>query len=284
MAERGGHRVVVEMRSVNHRYLDLKTRGVSVGPALEAQIVKLVKGRLGRGSVVLSVRVKSQAASAPIRVDVAAARRALSELRRLDELDLDGGISPQLLCAQPGVLVQGEDEDQDESTELAECTTEAARSCLDALVAMREAEGAALRVDIESRLDHLVELARRVAELVASAPGEAQKRLSERLDKLLSNVDVEVDSDRLAHEVALLADRLDVTEELVRLESHVGQARKLLATSDKPIGRRLDFLVQELGREVNTITSKSQSAEIAALVVEAKAELEKVREQVQNVE
>ena len=276
--------MVVELRSVNHRYLDLKVRGASVGPAVEDRITKLIKSRLKRGSVVLTVRVKSGTSSSSVRVDLAAARRAVAELRRLEELGLRDDLGIELVCAQPGVLVQSDEASSDDDGELAECADEAATQCIDALIAMREAEGVALRKDIEGRLDRLVELAKEIAGHVSKAPDDAQKRLNERIARLLKNVGVEVDPDRIAHEVAILADRLDVTEEIVRVGSHVEQAKKLLATGDKPVGRRLDFLVQELGREFNTVASKSQSADVARLVVEGKAELEKVREQVQNVE
>jgi uncharacterized protein (TIGR00255 family) len=136
---------------------------------------------------------------------------------------------------------------------------------------------------MRARLDRIGELAGTVRGLAARAPEDARDRLRERLGRLLKDSGVQIDEARLAQEVAVLADRQDVTEELVRITSHLDQFRKLMASS-KAVGRRLDFLVQELGREINTVGSKSQSAEIAALVVEAKAELEKIREQVQNVE
>ncbi len=276
--------MVVEMRSVNHRYLDLKVRGASIRPAIEDRITKLIKEHVKRGSVVLTVRLKSATSVTTVRVDVAAARRVLGELRQLDELGIEDDIGIGLLCQQPGVLVHSEADDDDDDEELGACAEEAAMQCIEALIAMREAEGLALRRDIEARLDRLVELAHRIREMTAKAPDDAQKRLNERIARLLKNVGVDVDPDRIAHEVAILADRLDVTEELVRVGSHVEQAKQMLATGDKAVGRRLDFLVQELGREFNTVTSKSQSADVAGLVVEGKAELEKIREQVQNVE
>lgn len=282
-AESGAHRVVAEMRSVNHRYLDFKIRGASLGPAIEDRVARVVKKRLARGSVVLSLKVRSQSSAASVRVDLAAARRVLAELRQLEQLGVPGTIDAALLCQQPGVLTHDADADTDESA-LAECVDRATESCVEALIAMRLSEGQVLRADIESRLDTLVELSESIEELARNAPDDAQKRLQDRLGKLLGNAGVEVEPERLAHEVAVLADRLDVTEELVRIRSHVAQARELLASDGEAIGRRLDFMVQELGRELNTVGSKSQSAEIAASVVAAKAELERIREQVQNVE
>lgn len=148
---------------------------------------------------------------------------------------------------------------------------------------MRDTEGAALAADVGARLDRLEAITESLASLAQSAPEDGKRRLEERIERLLSSSKVEVDAQRLAQEVAVLADRLDVTEELVRARSHIEQFRTFLRAGE-PVGRRLDFLSQELGREYNTVTSKSQSAEIARAVVEAKAELEKIREQVQNLE
>jgi uncharacterized protein (TIGR00255 family) len=149
---------------------------------------------------------------------------------------------------------------------------------------MRDAEGQALARDMARRFDGLRALGASLERLALAAPDDAEKRLRDRLSRLLAGGKVAVDEARLAQEVAILADRMDITEELVRVGSHIAQLGELLAQRDQAVGRRLDFLVQELGREFNTVASKSQSAEIARAVVEAKAELEKVREQVQNVE
>ena len=149
---------------------------------------------------------------------------------------------------------------------------------------MRDAEGESLAKDMVLRMQHLAALTAELSRHVALAPQEAERRLRDRLGRLMAQSKVTVDEARLAQEVAILADRMDVTEELVRIKSHIGQLAELMAQRASAIGRRLDFLVQELGREYNTVASKSQSADIARLVVEAKAELEKVREQVQNIE
>jgi uncharacterized protein (TIGR00255 family) len=166
-----------------------------------------------------------------------------------------------------------------------EAVAAALELALDELVRMRKREGDTLARDMSARLGRLRDFAGEVGGLAASAPEEHRRRLTERVQRLLqaSPGAPAPDEARLAQEVALLADRVDITEELVRLRSHLDQALALVA-DDAPVGRRLDFLVQELGREINTIGSKSQAAEIARRVVEAKAELEKIREQVQNVE
>ena len=281
-AERAGARAVAEIRSVNHRFLDLKMRGSSLGVELEDKLRGLIKGALSRGSITLTLRVETDASGRDIRIDVKSARRIHRSLRNLaDELGVERPTSLDLICSVPGVL-SVEESEPDES--LAMAASEAVRAALKALVAMREHEGDLLASDLRGRLENLTELARALEAHSKVAPAEAQRRLTERIERLLASSKIEVDPARLAQEVALVADRLDVTEELVRVRAHIDQLLKLMATARTAVGRRLDFLVQELGREFNTVASKSQSAEIASLVVDAKAELEKVREQVQNIE
>ncbi len=284
LGEQAGHRVAVEIRSVNHRFLDLKLRGSSLDPAVEDRLLGRVRARVTRGAVTLNVRVDSSASSGVVRVDLGAARRVHDALRQLaDALHIDREVSLSLVCAQPGVLVQSES--GPEAEELAEVAGTAVDAAIDQLIVMREAEGRALARDMGARLATLMELAGKVEAHASMAPEEARRRLSERLGRLLKNSKVAVDEQRLAQEVAVLADRLDVTEELVRVRSHVEQLQRLMMQDgEEAVGRRLDFLVQEVGRELNTIASKSQLAEIARVVVDAKAELEKIREQVQNIE
>jgi uncharacterized protein (TIGR00255 family) len=283
VAERNGRRAAIEIRSVNHRFMDVKLRGAPLEAGLEERVGARVRERITRGSVVVSLRLDGGMASAAVRVDVDAARRVHAELRQLAAaLDLDGRVSLDLLCAQPGVLVQVESERSGDDA-LSECVAEALERALDDLVAMRDAEGKALAADLGARFDILRGLTAALRELTQAAPIDGERRLRERIDRLLSGGKISVDEARLAQEVAILADRMDVTEELVRIGSHLVQLADLV-DQRQPVGRRLDFLVQELGREVNTVASKSQSAEIARLVVEAKAEIEKIREQVQNVE
>lgn len=279
--ERDGWRVAVEIRSVNHRFLDLKLRGAGLDAAVEEAIAGRIRQRVSRGSLAVSVRVQGGAAG-ELRVDRDAARRVCDELRALaGELGLSDDVDLALVAAQPGVLVSAEADAPGEA--VVEAAAEAVEAALGELLAMRDTEGAALAADVGARLDRLEAITESLASLAQSAPEDGKRRLEERIERLLSSSKVEVDAQRLAQEVAVLADRLDVTEELVRARSHIEQFRTFLRAGE-PVGRRLDFLSQELGREYNTVTSKSQSAEIARAVVEAKAELEKIREQVQNLE
>lgn len=277
VAEHGGRRATVDIRAVNHRFLDLKLRGLSIPPALEEQVAVRVRAAIDRGAIAVSVHVAGPVAQGAYRIDPAAARRAHDALA---ELAGQLGIAPPdlaLVLAQPGVVVSGDDD----AGEAEPPVIAALEAALAQLERMRSAEGVALAAELRARLDELTAMRAAIAVLAAAQPAQLAKRLVDRARRLLE--DIELDPSRLAQEVALLADRADVTEELVRLASHVDQARALL---DAPgaVGRRLDFLVQEMGRELNTIGSKSAAAEISATVVDAKAVLEKVREQVQNVE
>jgi uncharacterized protein (TIGR00255 family) len=277
ISEQAGVRATVDLRTVNHRFLDLKVRG-SLPPATEEAVATKIRAALERGSVAVSIHV-ARATAGGIRIDEAAARAAHATLRRLaNDLGLVGP-DLKLVLAQPGVVVSDshqEDPDPAHATILA--ATDAA---LAQLATMRETEGLALARDLLARLDELSTARAELATRAAAVPAELQRKLHERVQRLLG--DHAADPQRLAHEVALLADRADVSEELVRLDSHLAQARALVA-DPKPSGRRLDFLTQEIGRELNTIGSKSAAADLTSTVVAGKAALEKLREQVQNVE
>lgn len=270
VAEHAGTRVAVDIRSVNHRFLDLKLRG-SLAPALEEAISQRVRAAVERGSISVQIHVAHGAGTA--KVDVAAAGAANVQLAEVARTLGLPGPDLALVLAHPGVVITRGDDDLPQASILA--ATDAA---LAQLQQMRDAEGDALARELTARLAELASLKEQIAALAREVPAQLRARLLERIGKLEG-----VDPQRIAQEVALLADRSDVTEELVRLASHLEQARKLVA-GQVAAGRRLDFLVQELGRELNTIGSKSALAEITALIVEGKAVLEKVREQVQNVE
>ena len=285
-AEVDGARAVVEIRSVNHRFLDLKLRGASLGMELEEAVRSRVKGALSRGSVTVTFRSESATRAHNVSIDTDTARRAFRSLRDLaDSLGLERPTDLSLLCSLPGVVVTSDADDTDDKDDsLTAAALAAVERALEALVSMRGREGEILARDLRERVARIETLAQTLAKSSAVAPERAQKRLAERIERLLANGKLDIDSDRIAQEVALLADRLDVTEELVRVRAHLEQVGKLMDDAKKAIGRRLDFLVQELGREFNTVASKSQSADISSTVVEAKAELERLREQVQNIE
>lgn len=288
VAEVGQARATVDVRAVNHRFLDLKLRG-ALAPALEEAIGARVRAAIERGSITVSVHLVRGAGGTATRIDQSAARAAHQQLSELARMLGMPGPDLALVLAQPGVVVTTEDEPRDDAD------MPAVLAALDAALAqlsgMRDGEGAALARELLARIDELGGLRTQLERLAAEIPERIQKRLQQRLERLLredasetsSGASAGLDPARLAQEVALLAERADVTEELVRLASHLEQARALV-TGSAPSGRRLDFLVQEIGRELNTIGSKSSATEISSAIVEAKAVLEKVREQVQNVE
>lgn len=278
VAERGGVRATVDLRTVNHRFLDLKLRA-TVAPSLEEQIAAKIRSTLERGAVSVSVHVVRPQQGSSLHIDTAVAHEVHDALRQLaSKLGLP---SPDLalVLAQPGVVtanVEEADSDAHEAAILA-----ALEQALSELMTMRAVEGAALERELLARIEELAALRTQIEQHAAGVTAKLHEKLLDRLHKLLG--DAAIDSARLVQEVALLAERADITEEIVRLASHLEQARTII-TGTAPAGRKLDFLVQEIGRELNTIGSKSQRTEISTAIVEAKSVLEKLREQVQNVE
>ena len=280
-AETGGETVVVELRSVNHRYCDVKARLPRELAFLEPMVVARVKGRLERGACEVSLRHSGTApGTGRVRLDLALARDHLARLEELAAaLGLEGRPILRDVSTAEGVITLGDAElDLPRVEALA---AEALDAALEQLVAMRAREGESLTADLEARL---ARIGAWVVEVEAEAPQAVEAwraRMEARVADLAEGV--EIDPGRLAGEIAILADKSDVAEELTRLNSHLGHFRELLA-GEGAVGRKLDFLVQEMNREVNTIGAKSQSTAIAERVVELKAEIERVREQVQNLE
>jgi uncharacterized protein (TIGR00255 family) len=275
-----GEVVEAEVRSVNHKFCEVKARLPREMASLETDLVRQVKDRLARGGVEFSLRRSAPRGALTPRVDAELAAgyaRAFEEVRA--RLGLSGQVSLSEVLAADGVVTLEERAVDLEAARSA--AAEALDGALDALLTMREREGAALARDLEGRLAVVEGVAARLAELSPLSVETYRARLHERVTELSRGL--APDAARLATEVALFADRTDVTEELTRLSSHVAQMRGLLA-SGEPAGRKMDFLVQEMHREANTVGSKSQSAEAAAAVVSLKAEIERMREQVQNVE
>jgi uncharacterized protein (TIGR00255 family) len=278
--EAGGEAAEVEIRSVNHKFVEVKVRLPREVAALETEIVRAVKDRLARGAVEVAVRRTAGPGLLAPRVDGALAEAYAAAFRALRaRLGLAGEVALADVLAAEGVVRLEEREVDLAAARPAVAAALAAG--LDALLAMRAREGQALERDLLGRLASIDALVARVAELAPRAVEVQRARLAERVAELARGVSL--DPGRLEQEVALFAERTDVAEETTRLASHLAQARALLAAG-APAGRQLDFLVQEMHREANTIGSKSQSAEISTVVVSLKAEIERIREQVQNVE
>jgi len=278
-AEQG--RFTVEIRSVNHRYGEISVRMPRGFLAFENDVKKMLSSSLKRGKIDVYIQWEETGGAAAIpQPDLLLARSYAGMLRTLSaELGMDEQPSLGLILAQKGVL-------RDTAVELDEsaCLPQllcAVQSALSAMEAMRCREGDALLADLIARRAQIAEWVEQIGADSPQVVSEYRQKLKQRLDQLLEGV--EMDPVRLAQEVALMADRCDVTEELVRLASHFDQFDEALQ-ADEPVGRKLDFLMQEMNREVNTIGSKSSAAGITSLVIRIKAEMEKMREQVQNVE
>ena len=278
--EADGREMTVELKTVNHRFLDINLRMPRGLLFLEDTIRKALSARLSRGHADVFLTYRNGRDDArEVTVDASLLHAYTAAY---DKIAAETGITDDRsltrLASLPDVLTISEKEDDQEAV-TALCR-QALEGAVDALVVMRAQEGEALKSDTAMRLDHLEALASQISERAPSVVAEYKERLETRLAELL---DAPPDPQRLAQEVALMADRAAIDEELVRLSSHVAQLRQTL-TSGEPVGRKLDFLVQELNREVNTIGSKASDLQIGAWVVEAKAEIEKIREQVQNIE
>jgi uncharacterized protein (TIGR00255 family) len=275
----------VEVRSVNHRHLDLRARLPRGLAGFESELRAQVSERLARGKVDLTVRATAGAAPAEtIELDLAAAERYLRAARELRERHgVAGDLDVRGLLSLPGVARVVERELGEESVRQA--LREGVGRALDSLEAMRAAEGEALERELRERLQRIEGLVGEVEARSGAVQQAVRERLRKRAEQLREEVGL-LDEARLHQEIVFAADRLDVTEETVRLRSHLAQFRSLMeaASRREPAGRRLEFLLQELAREANTIGSKGADAPIAHHVVDLKTEIERIREQVQNVE
>jgi uncharacterized protein (TIGR00255 family) len=275
----------IEARSVNHRHLDARVRLPRLLADREADAKARVRARLRRGKVDVTVSIAGESGNVSrLEIDHGVVEQYVHAARELGErFSLLGTLDVATLLAMPGVTRFAETGLPEEGA--AEALQAGLERALDALDAMRVSEGASLAADIGSRLERIVLL---VDELEARS-GLVQQSVRDKLAKRAAQLQQETglaDEARLYQEVVIAADRLDICEELARLRSHVEQFRGALAEAgpEHPIGRRLDFLLQEFGREANTVGSKANDAPLAHHVVELKTEIERIREQVQNIE
>ena len=276
--------VAIEIRTVNNRSLKISQRTPEGLGAAEVEIERLVRQHLARGTVYVRLMVEpvGAAARAPLNREVLLAYwRDLAEVRKRLGAE-GGGLALDALLSLPGVV-------GDESMlmtgipDVAALVRDVAAETLDRLDAMREAEGEATARDMVAHLDALEQRVSAIGERAPLVIEEYRDRLAERASALAKGVEIPVDDVSLAREVAFVAERADINEELARLASHLSQTRAILGTSE-PVGRRLEFLAQEMVREVNTIGSKTNDAEIAHQVVELKVGVDRLREQSQNIE
>jgi uncharacterized protein (TIGR00255 family) len=276
----GGGRLRVEIRTVNHRYFNLAPKLPGDLSALEGELRERLRREFDRGHVAVQARwTEVPARASGFAVDLDRARLVTSRLRDLQAaLELAGEVTVELVARQPEVLSTASDADAPPAwPEVETVVAEAAADCR----AMRAREGHALAAELSHRVDLLEQAAEVVAQRAPARLTRERDRLRAAVAELLDGR--QADETRLAQEIAFQADRLDITEELVRLRAHIAAVRDALG-SDRPVGKQLGFLAQELGREVNTIGSKANDADIAQQVIGMKGELEKFREQLENLE
>ena len=271
----------VEVRSVNHRFLTIK---ISVPDSLsrwEAEIEQLVRARLGRGSVTVSVSVKTPRDPETSLPDVKTFKAYARQLKDIQKaIGLKGEIRMEDLLSIPSLWSNGAAEgDEDLWPRVKKLLPKA----LDQLVETREREGEKIAGAFKNHLESIEARLTKVQSRVPAVVESYQKRLDDRIQQLLTQRGLEAAKLDIVKEVAIHADRCDTSEEIQRLRAHIGEFRKIVAQKGQ-LGRRLDFLTQEMGRETNTIASKANDGEIAASAVDMKAELEKIKEQVENVE
>lgn len=273
--------IAVEIRSVNSRYLDINFRTPDILSTQEYELKKVVQEFCTRGQ--LTVRMKLNSAenrwTKPV-VDhslLSKYQQILQEMQKTLSIDEQPQLSDYLRL--PDVVTF--EEDLPDTNILFERVETVLKSALTELQEMRQKEGETLKQDFSERIKWLEEVLKKVQDSASENSKTVQDSLRSRIDTLLD--DVPVDEDRLAQEVAYIADKVDTTEEIVRFQSHIKQFRNLLSDGDS-VGKKLNFLLQEMNREINTIGAKSNNSEISHLVVDVKNELEKLREQVQNIE
>ena len=281
-SEEGEKRVfTVEMKSVNSRYLDVNIRMPKTLISLEEEIRKMISNSLNRGKVDVFINLKNYNDGSGVpKVDINLAQGYLQCLKEIEaKLEVKNDISVMQIARFPEVITIVEEEDKIEEVwkELKPLISDS----LDMMIKMREVEGTKLKEDILSKISIIEELVSKVEEFADTIPKAFKMKLEERVKELLGNV--EIDENRIAMEVCMLADKATVDEEIIRLRSHINQVRETLNLNE-PIGRKLDFIVQEMNRETNTIGSKASDIQMTNIVIDIKNILEKIREQVQNIE
>jgi uncharacterized protein (TIGR00255 family) len=252
--------------------------------SFEQQVISYVKSRIKRGQINVIIDFSNNELSSgnKVIIDRELAKEYWYQLESLrDELSLTDQINLVTLVTFPGVVTI--EESKEDVEQLWSATYQALNMAVDQFIRTREIEGSAMLLDINERLESMSQLIDKIKTRSPLVLDEYRQRLQKRLIELTQNQSI-IDESRLAMEVAIMADKCDVTEELVRLRSHISQMQDSLVNSDDPIGRQLDFILQEINREVNTISSKANDYQITSDCIQFKYEIEKVREQVQNIE
>ncbi|MBR5372115.1 MAG: YicC family protein [Oscillospiraceae bacterium] len=276
-----GRDILVEIRAVNHRYYEFSARLPRTCMYLEEKLKTLLNGKIARGKTEVSVTItRPDGKDAEVAVNRSIAEGYINALRALNsDVGLADDLTLSSLLRLPDIFTVTKA--QDDEQEVWAAVSEAAEQALASFVTMREGEGERLAEDLRGKLDGLEAMLLQVESIEPSVAEHYRERLYAKLTELLA--DTNIDEQRILTETAVFAEKTAIDEETVRLHSHLTQFRELLVSAE-PIGRKLDFLVQEMNREVNTIGSKAQDLGITKLVVDMKSEIEKIREQIQNIE
>ena len=276
-----GRDIIVEIRSVNHRYYEFSARVPRAYGYVEEKLKSFLNGRISRGKVEVSVSISAvEAADTLIEINKAVAKGYVDALRSVgEELGLADDLTLSQLVRLPDIFTVRKTADDEE--QIWNSVRIVADEAVSKFVAMREAEGLKMKEDVLERADIIERLVDEVDRLSPISAENYRSKLYSRLCEVLA--DKNIDEQRIVTEAAIFADKTAVAEETVRLKSHIRQLRDMLAL-DEPVGRKLDFLIQEFNREANTIGSKAQDIAVTKIVVDLKSEIEKIREQIQNIE
>jgi uncharacterized protein (TIGR00255 family) len=278
-----GVRCAVEIKAVNNRYLRTIVKLPDGVAFLEEDVEKLLRQNLSRGTVNYVLRLKDISADALFEIDEAALRSLMERLSRVrSSAGIDGTIDIGSLLSLPGI-VRPALPNQALTERIKAVVLKVSKEAIQQLKQMRAAEGSSLAADLKSRCEAIRKDIEQIRTRAATVVQEYAKRLRRRVDELLAEAKLKLDEETLAREVAILADRSDISEELARLDSHLQQFAESSRASEQA-GRRLDFISQEMLREANTIASKASDTEIIRSVVDIKCQIDRIKEQIQNVE
>ncbi|MBR3786047.1 MAG: YicC family protein [Firmicutes bacterium] len=279
----GKRNIIVEIKTVNHRYADISVRMPRRYSFVEDKVKNTIKEKIKRGKIDVSIMVENLTENdVNIKLNTMIAQQYYDNLKELQsQFDVTGDITLQYLAGMPDVLKAIPDVDDEE--EMTKCILQPVRDAAANLESMRMVEGEKLAQDLMMRADIIKDLVDQIEERAELVPKAYTEKLKERIQELIGN-SVTVPEDRILVEAAIFADKCNITEELTRLNSHMDQMKSIIEKSSQPDGKKLDFLVQEMNREANTIGSKANDITVTNLMLQVKAEIEKIREQVQNIE
>lgn len=278
-----GREISVEIKSVNHRFFEFSCRTPKGYGFLDDKLKTLVNSRVSRGKIDMFVTVgAAEDTPAEVKINHSLVSGYINAMKEISETyGIENDVTVTAISRFPDVYTVSKAPENEE--EITADVLEAANTAIDGFIAMREAEGEKMKADILGRAEVILATVDEIDERSPQTVKEYEERLLDRINRTLQDYNINIDEQRVLTEVAVFADKVAVAEETVRLRSHFAQLSKIME-SQTPIGREIDFIIQEMNREANTIGSKVQDAEIAHKVVKIKSEIEKMREQIQNIE